>query len=265
LFAAEGESRRLQDSNGWRGLVRRGRQRVAVYGLGRTGAQLALGLATAGVGGLDLVDDRPVAPRDRGAVFARQHVGKARAEAVAEVVRDRELDCSIRLGPRPRRPDAVVLVDYEVSDPNRSAFLAAHTIPHLSVVVGELDISCGPWVSVRGGACLRCVRLWSVEADPSWPALATQRFSRSAVAARGEDSSLAAIAAGFAVGQVLQGLGGGSPFTAGRIMTCSLPTYAIGWRGVDPHPGCDHHAGEAKARPGGQTPPPPLIPLPPAG
>jgi hypothetical protein len=261
LVAAEAESRALAGGDGWRALARRQDQCVSVYGLGRTGAHVALGLAAAGVGRLQLRDRRPVAARDRGQVFGREHVGVNRAEAVAAVIRERELGCVARVGGRWREPAAAVLVDYEVSDPNRSAFLAARRVPHLSVVVGELSITCGPWVPSRGGPCLRCWRLWEAERDSGWPGLATQRFARSAVAARGEDPCLASWAGALAVGQVLGGLGGAAP-AAGRMVTMGLPSYGLDWRDLDPHPKCDHGASRKPGR-RPAAPPPPVVPQPP--
>ncbi|MDR2253096.1 MAG: ThiF family adenylyltransferase [Bifidobacteriaceae bacterium] len=262
LLAAEADSRSLVEANGWQRLARRQAQCVSVYGLGRTGALVALGLANAGVGHLQLCDPKPVAPRDRGPVFGHRDVGLPRADALAP--RLRELGCATRVLGKWRRPHAAVLVDYEVADPNRSAFMARHGVPHLSVVVGELEIACGPWVGAGAGACLRCVRLWAAERDPAWPSLATQRFSRSAVAGRGEDPCLASTAAGLAVGQVLQGLAGDTPSTAGRAMTVALPAYSIGWSDVRPHPTCDHDVRGAQPRCGSTLPPPPLVQLPPA-
>ncbi|MDR2348859.1 MAG: hypothetical protein LBD90_09675 [Bifidobacteriaceae bacterium] len=263
MLAPEAETRALVEPNGWRQLARRGNQCVSIYGLGRTGAHLALGLAAAGIGKLQLHDPNPVTQRDRGQVFGLQHVGLERAAAVAQVIAEQSLTCQVRTSGRWSRPQAAVLVDYEVADPNRSSFLAAHAIAHLSVVVGELSISCGPWVPNRSGPCLRCVRLWAVDNDPCWPRLATQRFTRSAVAARGEDSSLAAAAGALAVGEVLQGLGGTRPFTAGRALVMDLPTYSVKWHDVTIHPRCDEHTAQPRnlIR---RTPPPPILPLPPA-
>ncbi|MDR2454185.1 MAG: hypothetical protein LBD51_06515 [Bifidobacteriaceae bacterium] len=263
ILAPEAETRSLAGGNGWRQMARRGDQCVSVYGLGRTGAHIALGLAAAGVGKLQLHDPDPVTPRDRGQLFGPQHLGLERAAAVAQIIAGQSLNCQICTSGRWSRPQAAVLVDYEVADPNRSAFLSAHGIAHLSVVVGELSISCGPWVPNAAGPCLRCVRLWAVEKDPCWPGLATQRFARSAVAARGEDSSLAATAGAVAVGEVLQGLGGVRPFTAGRALVLRQPSYAIHWHDVDVHPKCGDHSPQPR-RSRKLSPPPPAIALPPA-
>jgi hypothetical protein len=260
VVAAEAESRCLLDSNCWRVMTRRASQSVVVYGLGRTGAHIALGLAAAGLGRLLLRDDRPVAPHDRGQVFTRAHVGMPRAEAVAALIQEKDLDCKVQLSGRAPRPHAAVMVDYEVTDPVRVSNLVDQGIPHLPVVVGELRISCGPWVPRRVGPCVKCQHLFAADQDPLWPKLATQRSVRSAVAQRGEDPSLAAMVGGLAVGQVLQALSGGHPFTIGREIEVHLPSYSLRWRDLDSHPRCDGHRPRVRRRP---PCPPPMIPLPP--
>ncbi|MDR1393999.1 MAG: hypothetical protein LBJ62_08560 [Bifidobacteriaceae bacterium] len=262
MLAAEADSRALMESNSWRQMVNRGRQCVSIYGLGRTGAHIAMGLANAGVGLLQLNDPSPVAPRDRGQVYSRHHIGLTRSEALARIIQDQGLQCRIRTAGRWQQPQAAVLVDYEVSDPNRSAFLSSHGVAHLSVTIGELSISCGPWVPSSAGPCLRCLRLWAVEADPYWPGVATQQFVRSSVAARGEDSTMASVIGGLGVSEILSGLAGRRPFTAGRSITMSLPSYAIEWHDVDPHPQCKAHHPKTLNR--SDPAPPPVLPLPPA-
>ncbi|MDR0365369.1 MAG: ThiF family adenylyltransferase, partial [Bifidobacteriaceae bacterium] len=265
LLAPEAESRALVEGDGWPKLAQRMGQRVSIYGLGRTGSHIAMGLAVAGVGHLHLGDSRPVTPRDRGQVFGPADVGRPRDEALADVFRQAGLECRVTARGRVMRPDATVLVDYEVSDPNRSRFLAERGIAHLSVLVGELSITCGPWVPRSGGPCLKCQRLWAVDSDPCWPGMATQRFVRSAVAQRGEDPCLAAAVGSLAVTQVLQALSGSQPTTVGRFLRMSLPDYETAWGEVESHPRCTEHDPRARlaAGPTPPQPPTPPVPLPP--
>jgi hypothetical protein len=53
-------------------------------------------------------------------------------------------------------------------------------IPHLPVVVGDAAVTVGPFVEPGKGPCLYCVQLAMTDADPAWPAIATQLWSRSA-------------------------------------------------------------------------------------
>ncbi|MDR1634213.1 MAG: ThiF family adenylyltransferase [Bifidobacteriaceae bacterium] len=261
LLAAEAETRSLVETDGWTALARRTGQRVNIYGLGRTGAHVALALAASGVGTLQLHDPRPVRPRDRGQVYGPESVDRPRSEALAQVLADRGFDCEIRFRGRLLRPDVAVLVGDEVSDPTRAAFFTSHGIDHLSVLVGELDVSCGPWVRQGSGPCLRCQRLWAVDKDPCWPGLATQRFVRSGVAGRGEDPILAAAMGAMAAAEVLQGLAGVKPPTAGRLVTMSLPSYQLSWTDLKEHPKCNSHL--PRPRRTVHWAPPPVVPLPP--
>ncbi|MDR2373821.1 MAG: ThiF family adenylyltransferase [Bifidobacteriaceae bacterium] len=261
LLAAEAETRSLIEDDGWQTLAQRVNQRVSIYGLGRTGAHTAVALATSGVGLLQLIDSRPVRQRDRGPIYSRESIGQPRAEALAEFIQRQDLDCETRTHGRLSRPDVAVMVGEEVADPARAAFLSSHSIKHLSVVTAELSITCGPWVPERSGPCLRCQRLWAVENDPCWPGLATQRFTRSAVAARGEDPNLAAMAGHLAATQVLEGLAGRRPPTLAHTVTVSLPAYELEWEEIATHPKCKSH----DPRPSRTVcwKPPPNLPLPP--
>ncbi|MDR2113859.1 MAG: hypothetical protein LBO75_01115 [Bifidobacteriaceae bacterium] len=263
LLAPEAESRGLVENNAWAQLARRGLQRVSIYGLGRTGAHIALGLAAAGIGHLHLRDPQQVVPRDRGQIFGPCHVGLSREEALAQIIKNQGFECDVRTGERFTKPHAAVLVDYEVTSPNLSDALCKRGVSHLSVVVNELSISCGPWVQYEYGPCLRCQRLWTAGADPHWPEMATQQHARSEVARRGEDTVLAAGVGALAVGQVLQGLAGITPITAGRIFTIGLPGYSVEWAEIEVHPKCIiRHESRQRARIGFS--PPPRVALPPA-
>jgi hypothetical protein len=262
LLAPEAETRGLLGDDGWSVLARRANQRVSVYGLGRTGALVALALAVGGVGVLQLHDQRAVRARDRGLVYGPESVGRPRGEALAEVIRERGVGCDVRMRGRPARPDAAVLIGDEVCDPTRSGFLLSHRVGHLPVVVGELGISCGPWVGAGVGPCLRCQRLWAAEEDPCWPGMATQRFVHSGVAKRGEDPTLAQSASALAAAEVFEALAGGRPRTVGRVATIALPGYELEWSELKEHPKCGHHRARP-ARPASWNPPP-ILPLPPA-
>ena len=71
------------------------------------------------------------------------------------------------------RPDVMVTVDAHVVEPLLARRLAQEGIIHLPVVVGEAGVRVGP-VLGSGGPCSTCLELWERDADPCWPALATQ-------------------------------------------------------------------------------------------
>ncbi|MDR1799760.1 MAG: hypothetical protein LBR19_07780, partial [Bifidobacteriaceae bacterium] len=262
-LVAEAESRALLGGDGWGTPAARAHQRVSIYGLGRTGAGLALQLAAAGIGTLQLSDTSPVRPRDLGPVFIPALLGMPRDEALSRIINAHGYGCQVRTRGRWTQPDLAVMVDYEVANPTQASFLATHGVDHLSVVVGEVGISCGPWVRAGEGPCLRCVSLARRDEDPCWPGIAAQQHARSVVARRGEDSTLAALTATYATTQVLAALAGRAVAVAGRVLTYSLPDYALNWRDVAIHPACTEHnrrdLSGGPARRGGkgrQSPPP---------
>ncbi|MDU0348198.1 thiamine biosynthesis protein ThiF [Actinomyces sp. MRS3W] len=71
-------------------------------------------------------------------------------------------------------PDVVVSLDGHVVDPVRSRDLARAGMTHLPVVVREVTVRVGPLVTEESPVCTTCLDLWERDADPCWPALATQ-------------------------------------------------------------------------------------------
>ena len=71
------------------------------------------------------------------------------------------------------RPDVMVTVDAHVVEPLTARRLAQEDVIHLPVVVGEAGVRIGP-VLGGDGLCSTCLNLWEKDADPCWPALATQ-------------------------------------------------------------------------------------------
>lgn len=76
-------------------------------------------------------------------------------------------------------PEVVVLVAAWVVAPAEHGVWLRRDVPHLPVVVGE-DIQIGPLVVPGETACLHCVHLARRDADPAWPAIATQLHGRAA-------------------------------------------------------------------------------------
>ena len=146
--------------------------RIVVVGGDDLGLRIATVLATAGLGGVCVIDNSPVEsddvapggylPRDRGLPRGQQAVGHLRAA------------CATLTTSLPARPSLIVLVESRVAVPFRSAAYVREDIAHLSVVRRERDIVVGP--SIRPGLdpCLRCLDLHRTNADPTWPNLATQ-------------------------------------------------------------------------------------------
>jgi hypothetical protein len=76
-----------------------------------------------------------------------------------------------RSGEGPRA--AAVIVGSYVIPPWRHGSWLRRDIPHLPIVFGDDGADVGPFVD-DDGPCLRCLSLQRRDADPAWPAIATQ-------------------------------------------------------------------------------------------
>ncbi len=79
-----------------------------------------------------------------------------------------------------RRPTVAVLVSGFVSDPIEHQRWLRRDIAHLPIVFGEVSVTIGPLVVPGVTACLTCVELHRVAAEPSWSAVASQMWGQSA-------------------------------------------------------------------------------------
>lgn len=227
---------------------------VLVDGLGNLGARIALALADAGVGRVLLSDRSPVLEADVGP-YEDRHVGAVREDALAVVVRARGAGVRVEtLGSRGELADdprLVLLVRPWVVPLGLPGRLVAQDVPHLPVVHGDVETEIGPLVLPGATACLRCVALARTDADPAWPALATQL---STWAEAGVPQASALRAAGVATQAalaLLDGHGGGltarshDAAMSVRVGAHDIVPSLTFWA---PHPGCGC-AGVAESAP----------------
>lgn len=226
------------DADGWGVVGGRWSRTVAVLGVGRLGMLVASGLAAAGCGTVLLSDPARVLPGDVApGAFGPQDVGRVREDAAVETLHAIVPEVSTS-APQGVRPDVAVLVEHGVASPVRARPLVREDVPHLSVVVGEVDVVVGPLVVPGHGPCLRCLDLHRCDADPRWPAVATQV---AATAGPDVESSLAPLAAALAVGQVLAHLDGRPPGARAATLEVSALDAVPARRAWTTHPecGCD--------------------------
>lgn len=98
------------------------------------------------------------------------------------------------------RADVAVIVASYAVEPQRHARWLRRDIPHLPIVYSDGGVTVGPLVSPGRTPCLRCIDLHRTDADPAWPAMATQLHTR---ASPGETTVVAAAAAARAALEVL--------------------------------------------------------------
>lgn len=102
------------------------------------------------------------------------------------------------------RPDLAVLVHGYVIPPSLHGLWLRRDVPHLPVILSDGGVSVGPIVEPGAGPCLLCLELHRRDADPAWPAIATQLLGRNPEA----PAPLVLEAAALAVRMTLSGLGG---------------------------------------------------------
>jgi bacteriocin biosynthesis cyclodehydratase domain-containing protein len=97
---------------------------------------------------------------------------------VARVVRDQLVAAGSTLEFDDGLPALAVIVADFVIDPQSHGRWLRHDVPHLPVVCGDSIVRIGPIVEPGLGPCLYCLELHHTDADPTWPAIATQVLGR---------------------------------------------------------------------------------------
>ena len=211
---------------------RRREARVVVEGAGRVGAPVALLLAAAGVGAVDVVDDGLTRPEDCGVGgLGPEAVGRRRGDAARDLLA--ATAPSVRTAPLVL-PDLVVLAPaagLPVPEPPR-------LVPYLPAEVRETVGVVGPLVRPGVSACLHCLDLTRTDSDPGWPAIAAQLDAvHPAVAPC--DGVLAVAVAAQAAAQALAVVDGtGVPAALGGTLELALPDWRWRRRSWQVHPAC---------------------------
>ncbi len=144
---------------------------------------------------------------------------------------------------------AVAVVRY-VLPPAASGYWARRDIPLLPVVFGDARVTIGPLVQPGVTPCLHCVDRFRTDADPAWPAIASQLLGRPSAA---EVLLVAAEAAAMAARAAHTLLHAGRNPLAGVAVALDADTGELSRRAWPPHPECG-----CRALPGiGTAPAPP--------
>jgi hypothetical protein len=72
---------------------------------------------------------------------------------------------------------AVAIGQY-VLDPALHGLWLRRDVPHLPVILGDSSVAIGPLVEPGRTACLYCLQRHASDADPAWPAIASQLWGR---------------------------------------------------------------------------------------
>lgn len=160
------------------------------------------------------------------------------------------------------RPDFAIIVAQFVIEPELHGLWLRRDIPHLAVVFGDTEVQIGPIIEPGSGPCLYCLERRRADADPSWPAIASQLWGRAGPA---ETALLSGEAAAIATRLALAHLGDPSslaePLPAATSLHLNADSGRISRRSWLPHPECACLAlpgnGWVDARRGRNRPPKP--------
>jgi hypothetical protein len=222
-----------------RALERRRGMSVAVHGLGRVGAHAALRLAAAGVGAVVPLDGATVRHEETGpGCYRDQDVGARRQDALARSLRLLAPSIRTALAPRRAGPDLAVVAPGERPPTELLLELFRRGVPHLPVEVCEDRAVLGPLVVPRSTPCGRCRDLALTDRDPLWPRTQAGLGADAATARPACDTTLAALAASFAVLHTLAFLDGQVPPSVGAVWSFVLPYGLPEQFPVPAHPEC---------------------------
>ncbi len=132
-----------------------------------------------------------------------------------------------------------IVVGHFVLDPDFFGLWLRRDIPHLPIVFGDTSVRIGPLIEPGAGPCLYCLDRHRTDADPAWPAIASQLWGRRSAA---ETPFLASEAATVAARIAERRLAGttvtGTAAIPAKSHTIDAATGAIRRRSHVRHPDC---------------------------
>ena len=186
-------------------LAQRMRRVVAIRGLDKTAAHVAVGLANAGIGTVAVLGhDRLVSMCDITPVGPFEpHVSWI--EQISEAVRRQGAHSSLVDA---QHVDLVVIaqsadVQPPWTDPELAHDLMADDVPHYPVAVSGSFSRIGPVIIPGSTPCLDCLDLRETDRDRAWPALVDQVRLRHPNS-RAQDSALATLSSAVAVREIVE-------------------------------------------------------------
>lgn len=130
--------------------------------------------------------------------------------------------------------DLAVAVAHFVLEPELHGLWLRRDTAHLAIVVGDTAATVGPLVEPGRTACLYCVQRHTTDADPAWPAIASQLWGRRAAA---DTALLASEAAAIAARRVVGWFAVGAVSASGQT-SLDAATGATTTVAFEPHPAC---------------------------
>lgn len=153
--------------------------------------------------------------------------------ATADGIRSTLSAIGASLDPR-EPPSLAILVAHYVIEPEDYGLWLRRDVPHLPVVFGDAEVRIGPLVEPGGGPCLHCLERYRTDADPAWPAIASQLWGRRS-AAEGELVSLEVVALASRLAQARLR---GSRDAASESLHLDVGSGRLSRKQWLPHPDC---------------------------
>ncbi|QRP44934.1 hypothetical protein [Amycolatopsis sp. FDAARGOS 1241] len=215
---------------------RRRQSLVTVRGDGRIAVAVAVLLANAGIGHIDVRASGTVGEADLGSGLTTAELGVPHRRAVLNVLARVAPDVTTGRNHH-RTPDVVILTDALVPAPELVAELVDAGVPHLPAKVRDGTPIVGPLVVPGRSACLRCCDLHRTDLDAAWPRLASQLVDVDQRPDLGAVQSCAALA----VAQALRVLSPSTEPPPSWNSTMELDAFEgrLRHRYWEPHPDCD--------------------------
>lgn len=201
-------------------LRRRSAARVVLTGRGRLAAPVAVALAQAGVGRLQVdIAGEVSAQTLGGGTLTSADVGRRATDAIVDAVRRAAPGIDIRTG---RRGAATLVVQFAAPQP--PVLVAAghrqRRQAYLSVLVREGTAVVGPLVLPGRPPCLACLDLHRRDRDDAWEQVTAQVVDP---APEPVAAATALAAAAYATAEILTHLDGGRAETLGATVEVSAP------------------------------------------
>lgn len=131
-------------------------------------------------------------------------------------------------------PDLAVVVAHHVISPGLHSYWLRRDVPHLPVVFTDRAVLLGPLVEPGAGPCLLCLELHRRDADPAWPAIASQLLGREG----SSESPLTGREAVAAVARLVVNRLTDGPMAPGRSLRIDAATGERTERSWSAHPEC---------------------------
>jgi bacteriocin biosynthesis cyclodehydratase domain-containing protein len=141
-------------------------------------------------------------------------------------------------------PDLAIIVAQFVVEPELHGLWLRRDVPHLPVVFGDTAVRIGPLVEPGRGPCLHCLERERTDADPAWPAIASQLWGRSSPAETAlAASETAALATRLALARLAPARPANAPsldelLPAATSLHLDVDSGRISRRTWRPHPEC---------------------------